>query len=634
MLTSSTGTRVRASSAKRASIPSYRPQANTRCAERAYAAAISCWNGTPLGVGRISLAAGGPVPITASSASPHGPGLITMPGPPPKGESSTLRCTSCAQARRSCTARSIMPRSAALPSREARRGVKYSGKIVMMSIFTAPVLVVGGRSKVEQAWRGVDDHFPRGQVHLDGDRGHEGHEHLCLPLGPGGGRDREQVLAVVEDIADRAHDFPGHGHHGQPGELVVVELVRVLRQGHVGGVDREQDAAQRLGVGAADDLREGDQQAPAVPSRGRDGQRSRLGRVGGKHGPVGEPLAGIVGTDLDRQLPPEPVRPEDPADHQWGAQLPDLVDVKQVYPDVTAARERADDRAQRTGGPPAAADHLAEVIRVYPNLEDPAPAQPVAGDADVVGVVHDALDQMLERFLEHLRRRRPGPRPRSRRSRRGLRPLARLRCLPRRRRSRPPWRQPRPCHPCPWPRPWMPRPWRPRPCRCPPWPRCPWRRCPWRRCPWRRCPWRRCPWRRCPWPRCPWPLRPWMLRLWRRCPWPLHLWRRCPWPLRPWPCPWPLRLWRRCPWMPCPWPLRLWRRCPWPPHRRPPSPGWPASRQNGACPPRPARRRPCRRSRPYVPGPCPRPCRPWRRRPWRRPPSARLPWFRPPCSWA
>src|SRR5215813_4409739 len=229
MLTSSTGTRLRASSAKRASIPSYRPQANTRCAERAYAAAISCRNGTPLGVGTISLAPGDPVPITASRAAPHGPGLITMPGPPPNGESSTLRCTSCAQARRSCTANSITPRSAALPSRETRSGVKYSGKIVMMSIFTAPaILVRAARSKVEQARRRVDDHLPRGQVHLDGDRGDEGHEHLCQPLGPGGGRDREQVLAVVEDIADRAHDFPGHGHHGQPGELVVVELVRAL----------------------------------------------------------------------------------------------------------------------------------------------------------------------------------------------------------------------------------------------------------------------------------------------------------------------------------------------------------------------------------------------------------------------
>ena len=61
---------------------------------------------------------------------------------------------------------------------------------------------------------------------------------------PGSGRDREQVLPVVEDIADRAHQVPGHGHHGQPGELMVVELVRILRQVHVGGVHREQDAAQ------------------------------------------------------------------------------------------------------------------------------------------------------------------------------------------------------------------------------------------------------------------------------------------------------------------------------------------------------------------------------------------------------
>src|SRR5215469_16548126 len=502
MLTSSTGTRVRASSAKRASIPSYRPQANTRCAERAYAAAISCRNGTPLGVGTISLAPGDPVPITASSASPHGPGLITMPGPPPNGESSTLRCTSCAQARRSCTASSIMPRSAAFPSRETRSGAKYSGKIVMMSIFTAPVQVVRALSKVEQArWR-VDDHFPRGQVHLHGDRGDEGHEYLRLPLGPGRGRDREQVLAGVEDVADRAHQFPGHGLHGQPGELVVVELVRVLRQGHVGSVHRQQDAAQRLGVGAADNLREADQQTPAVPSRRRDGQRSHLRRVGGKHGPVGEPLVRIVGADLDRQLPAEPVRPDDPADHQWRAQLPDLVHVKQVYPDVTAARERSDDSAQRTRGPPATADHLAEIIRVHPNLEDPAPAHPVTGDTDIVRVVHDALDQMLERFLEHLRRRRPGPRPRSRRSRPRLQLLARLRCLPRHRRSRPPWRQPRPCRPRPWLRPWPPRPWRSRPCRCPPRTSCPWPLRPWTLRPWTPTPWPLCPYRHCPCRRC------------------------------------------------------------------------------------------------------------------------------------
>ncbi len=39
---------------------------------------------------------------TASSASPHGSGFITMPAPPPYGVSSTVRCRSWVSSRRSC----------------------------------------------------------------------------------------------------------------------------------------------------------------------------------------------------------------------------------------------------------------------------------------------------------------------------------------------------------------------------------------------------------------------------------------------------------------------------------------------------------------------------------------------------
>src|SRR5215470_2107908 len=184
MLTSSTGTRARASSVNRASIPSYRPQANTRCAIREYVAAVSCRNWTPAGVGTTSLVPGDPDPSTASRASPHGTGLMTIPGPPPKGVSSTLRCTSWAQFRRSCTANSIRPRSAALPSRETPSGLKYPGKIVMMSTFTASArnLALGtALPQVKEAgWR-VDDEPPASQIHLDGNRRHERHEHLRAP---------------------------------------------------------------------------------------------------------------------------------------------------------------------------------------------------------------------------------------------------------------------------------------------------------------------------------------------------------------------------------------------------------------------------------------------------------------------
>src|SRR5215472_4810676 len=113
-----------------------------------------------------------------------------MPGPPPNGASSTLRCTSCAQARRSWTASSMMPRSAAFPSRETRRGAKYSGKIVMTSIFTVPARVGTGitgiaaratRREVEQARGRVDDQLPGGEVNVDGDRGDERDEYLRPP---------------------------------------------------------------------------------------------------------------------------------------------------------------------------------------------------------------------------------------------------------------------------------------------------------------------------------------------------------------------------------------------------------------------------------------------------------------------
>ena len=107
-----------------------------------------------------------------------------MPGPPPNGVSSTLLCTSCAQVRRSWTANSIRPRSAALPSRDTRSGLKYSGKIVMTSTFTASARLTAigtGLPEVEQAGRRVDDKPSAGQVHLNGDRRHEGHEHFGPP---------------------------------------------------------------------------------------------------------------------------------------------------------------------------------------------------------------------------------------------------------------------------------------------------------------------------------------------------------------------------------------------------------------------------------------------------------------------
>ena len=65
-------------------MPSYRPQANTSQSAVLHSCAVACVNGAPDGVGitRVGRARASEA-ATASSASPHGTGLMTMPGPPP-----------------------------------------------------------------------------------------------------------------------------------------------------------------------------------------------------------------------------------------------------------------------------------------------------------------------------------------------------------------------------------------------------------------------------------------------------------------------------------------------------------------------------------------------------------------------
>src|SRR3954464_9066726 len=77
------------------------------------------------------------------------------------------------------------------------------------------------------------------------------------------------------------------------------------------------------------------------------------------------------------------------------------VGVDDVDPQAAAA-DPGHDLAQRLGGTPAAADDLAEVVGVHPHLEGLAATAVQQVDGDVLGVVDDALDQVLERFFEHV----------------------------------------------------------------------------------------------------------------------------------------------------------------------------------------------------------------------------------------
>ncbi len=83
------------------------------------AARSACVNGSPAGVGTMRSVS---LRQISSSASPHTGAIITIPGPPPYGASSTDRCTSWVHRRRSCTASCTMPASMALPGSDCRSG--------------------------------------------------------------------------------------------------------------------------------------------------------------------------------------------------------------------------------------------------------------------------------------------------------------------------------------------------------------------------------------------------------------------------------------------------------------------------------------------------------------------------------
>src|SRR5919112_6147824 len=152
--------RSAASSTTRWSMPSYRPQAKIRWSSAASSCASAWVNGVPAGEGTTSV----PGPTDCSAAN-HGSGRITMPGPPPYGVSSTVRCTSDVQARRSYTEISSSPAARALPTSDRSSGPKYSGKIEMMSTRIG--------LEIQQTFGKVGDHASA--CHVDR-RDHDGDE--------------------------------------------------------------------------------------------------------------------------------------------------------------------------------------------------------------------------------------------------------------------------------------------------------------------------------------------------------------------------------------------------------------------------------------------------------------------------
>src|ERR1035437_8038618 len=81
--------------------------------------------------------------------------------------------------------------------------------------------------------------------------------------------------------------------------------------------------------------------------------------------------------------------------------LPETICVDDVDPNGFATREGAHHRAKGPGRAAGATDDPSEIIGMNPDLQDLAPTKILAPHSHILIVVDDALDQVLQRLVEH-----------------------------------------------------------------------------------------------------------------------------------------------------------------------------------------------------------------------------------------
>src|SRR6185436_1185311 len=163
-------------------MPSYRPQSSTTWPSRPSRSTSTCVNGLPCGVNNTTASAAPRVKRICSTAFSSGSGFITIPGPPPYGTSSTLRCRSVVKSRRSWIFTSSNPRSTPRPiTPSAMPASTIRGKIVTISNLTLSFLALSRARAihVEQTLRGRDPNPLPLDVDLDANLNGQRNQHLA-----------------------------------------------------------------------------------------------------------------------------------------------------------------------------------------------------------------------------------------------------------------------------------------------------------------------------------------------------------------------------------------------------------------------------------------------------------------------
>src|SRR5688500_4120081 len=195
----------------RSSIPSYRPQTMPRCEIDASSRASGSLRRSPAGSIRTTVA---PAARSGSTAANSGSGRITMPAPPPYGESSTERCRPRPCSRRSWTPNATSPDSAARPTIEVPSGpAMRSGKMVTTSIRIGSADLFGF----------VGSDHQQACLEVDAEHGRAKGRHQALT--PVAHDAVDLVRAGSEDLHQLAHERSIGLLDAQPDEVVPVEGV-------------------------------------------------------------------------------------------------------------------------------------------------------------------------------------------------------------------------------------------------------------------------------------------------------------------------------------------------------------------------------------------------------------------------
>src|SRR6185437_15469685 len=245
------------SSIARSSIPSYRPATSSSPGRPASSCALAWSKTSPCAERQILGLPAGSLACAARIAARSGSGLSTIPGPPPYGRSSTVRCGSLVCALTSSVPTRASPRSIARPTTPCASAPRtISGKSVTTSIcmtrYSTPRLL--------EHRRPVHNDPTCAEVHraqVPGSR-----RNPVLPLAP---HHHQRACGRLDEVLHHPERLALEVPNRKPDEVRAIELPLTRGRQRL-TCDLDRGTAQRLGGGPVFHSRQAHDETFALPA--------------------------------------------------------------------------------------------------------------------------------------------------------------------------------------------------------------------------------------------------------------------------------------------------------------------------------------------------------------------------------